>query len=74
MPSRVGAGYGEPGFLASYLGVQAHGILWPAPGAPASASWPIAPPMVSAKVRSENLCSTHLPVAQLITTLSECDW
>jgi hypothetical protein len=23
----VGAGYGEPGFLASYLGVRAHGIL-----------------------------------------------
>lgn len=45
------AGYGEPGFLASYLGVQAHGILWPAPGAAASANWPIAPPMVSAKVR-----------------------
>ncbi len=48
----VHAGYGEPGFLASYLGVQAHGILWPAPGATASANWPIAPPMVSAKVRS----------------------
>ena len=45
------AGYGEPGFLASYLGVQAHGILWPAAGAPAPAIWPITPPMVSAKVR-----------------------
>lgn len=44
------AGYGEPGFLASYLGVQAHGILWPAPGAPKSTNWPIAPPTVSAKV------------------------
>ena len=46
------AGYGEPGFLASYLGVQAHGILWPAPGAAAPAIWPISPPMVSAKVRT----------------------
>ncbi|CAK0782825.1 hypothetical protein CVIRNUC_006020 [Coccomyxa viridis] len=44
------SGYGEPGFLASYLGVQAHGILWPAAGAPAPAIWPITPPMVSAKV------------------------
>jgi len=46
------AGYGEPGFLASYLGVQAHGILWPAPGTVAPAIWPISPPMVSAKVRN----------------------
>ncbi len=57
---RLRAGYGEPGFLASYLGVQAHGILWPAPGATASANWPIAPPMVSAKVRSRAVCITCL--------------
>lgn len=35
---------------ASYLGLQCHGILWPAPGAEAPALWPVAPPLVSGKV------------------------
>ncbi|KAK9904021.1 hypothetical protein WJX75_002693 [Coccomyxa subellipsoidea] len=46
----VFSGYGEAGFLSSYLGVQAHGILWPAAGATAPAIWPVTPPVVSAKV------------------------
>lgn len=48
----VFSGYGEAGFLSSYLGVQAHGILWPAAGATAPAIWPVTPPVVSAKVRA----------------------
>lgn len=47
----VFSGYGEAGFLSSYLGVQAHGILWPAAGAAAPAIWPVTPPVVSAKVQ-----------------------
>ena len=66
------AGYGEPGFLASYLGVQAHGILWPAAGAPAPAIWPITPPMVSAKVRMllywTGHCSHPAPVISPYST------
>ena len=66
------AGYGEPGFLASYLGVQAHGILWPAAGAPAPAIWPITPPMVSAKVRMllywTRHCSQPAPVISPYST------
>ena len=34
----------------AYLGLQCHGILWPAPGAESPALWPIAPPLVSGKV------------------------
>lgn len=47
----VFSGYGEAGFLSSYLGVQAHGILWPAAGTTTPAIWPVTPPVVSAKVR-----------------------
>ena len=34
----------------AYLGLQCHGILWPAPGAEAPSLWPVAPPLVSGKV------------------------
>ena len=34
----------------AYLGLQCHGILWPAPGAESPALWPVAPPLVSGKV------------------------
>lgn len=50
----VFSGYGEAGFLSSYLGVQAHGILWPAPGTTTPAIWPVTPPVVSAKVGLED--------------------
>ena len=38
----------------SYLGLQAHGVLWAANPADTPANWPIAPPIVAGKV-------LHLP-------------
>jgi len=44
-------GYGGKDTAGAYLGLQCHGIMWPAAG-PASvpAAWPIAPPAVAGKV------------------------
>lgn len=35
---------------SAYLGTQCHGVIWPETAA-LPAAWPIAPPMVSGKVR-----------------------
>ncbi len=43
-------GYGKAADDA-YLGLQCHGVLWPAVTAEAPVHWPIAPPIVSGKVR-----------------------
>jgi len=46
-------GYGGPGAeAAGYLGLQCHGVLWPSPEAELPHYWPIAPPIVSGKVRA----------------------
>ena len=54
MTSSAGAASSEAppaeGSANSYLGLQCHGILWPAPGAQSPALWPVAPPLVSGKV------------------------
>jgi len=42
-------GYGKAAEDA-YLGLQCHGVLWPAVTAEAPVHWPIAPPIVSGKV------------------------
>ena len=42
-------GYGKAAEDA-YLGLQCHGVLWPAVTAEAPIHWPIAPPIVSGKV------------------------
>ena len=44
-------GYGGKDAAGAYLGLQCHGVMWPAAG-PASvpAAWPIAPPAVAGKV------------------------
>ena len=44
-------GYGK-GDEESYLGLQAHGVLWAADPTQAPVNWPIAPPIVAGKVRS----------------------
>ena len=43
-------GYGKVAEDA-YLGLQCHGVLWPAVTAEAPVHWPIAPPIVSGKAR-----------------------
>lgn len=63
----VFSGYGEAGFLSSYLGVQAHGILWPAAGIPAPAIWPVTPPVVSAKASRRQFLSSFSARAQPCT-------
>jgi hypothetical protein len=46
-------GYGGPGAeAAGYLGLQCHGVLWPSPESELPHYWPIAPPIVSGKVRA----------------------
>ena len=35
----------------SYLGLQAHGVLWVANPSEAPINWPIAPPIIAGKVR-----------------------
>lgn len=43
----------------SYLGLQAHGVLWAADPTQAPVNWPIAPPIVAGKVRSPRcICSS----------------
>jgi hypothetical protein len=50
-------GYGKAAEDA-YLGLQCHGVLWPAVTAEAPVHWPIAPPIVSGKVpRARPPCS-----------------
>ena len=46
-------GYGGPEAEAGYLGLQCHGVLWPSPEAELPHYWPIAPPIVSGKARSQ---------------------
>lgn len=43
----------------SYLGPQCHGNVWPATDHANVADWPIAPPMVSGKVRTQTQPLTH---------------
>ena len=43
-------GYGVKEAAGAYLGLQCHGVLWPAAGADKPAFWPVAPPLVSGKV------------------------
>lgn len=51
-------GYGKVAEDA-YLGLQCHGVLWPAVTAEAPVHWPIAPPIVSGKARPSMHRSWH---------------
>ncbi len=42
----------------SYLGLQAHGVLWAANPSDTPVNWPIAPPIVAGKVSTPAL---HVP-------------
>ena len=44
------AGY-EAAETSAYLGTQCHGVMWPE-AASLPAAWPIAPPVISGKVRT----------------------
>ena len=43
-------GYGVKEAAGAYLGLQCHGVLWPAAGSDKPAFWPVSPPLVSGKV------------------------
>ena len=45
-------GYGQVDAEPGYLGLQCHGILWPVMDSDLPHYWPIAPPVISGKVRS----------------------
>ena len=44
-------GYGDADRQPGYLGLQCHGILWPVMDSELPHYWPIAPPVISGKVR-----------------------
>lgn len=44
-------GYGQADAQPGYLGLQCHGLLWPVMDSDLPHYWPIAPPVVSGKVR-----------------------
>lgn len=44
-------GYGGVDRKPGYLGLQCHGILWPVMDSDLPHYWPIAPPVISGKVR-----------------------
>ena len=45
-------GYGQVDAEPGYLGLQCHGILWPVVDSDLPHYWPIAPPVISGKVRA----------------------
>lgn len=51
-------GYGKND-TDSYLGLQAHGVLWAADPTQAPVNWPIAPPIVAGKVSASRRLKTH---------------
>ena len=44
-------GYGQAEDQPGYLGLQCHGLLWPVMDSELPHYWPIAPPVISGKVR-----------------------
>ena len=60
-------GYGKVAEDA-YLGLQCHGVLWPAVTAEAPVHWPIAPPIVSGKARPLYHHSWHSKRSQIAST------
>jgi hypothetical protein len=56
-----------------YLGLQAHGVLWAASLADAPTNWPIAPPIVSGKVRARmRACRPGLIAACMRSLSAAC--
>ncbi len=51
-------GYGKND-TDSYLGLQAHGVLWVADPTQAPVNWPIAPPIVAGKVGAPRKPGSH---------------
>jgi hypothetical protein len=61
-------GYGSPDAAApaappAYVGLQCHGVLWPADPASAPAAWPVTPPAVSGKVNAATRAAAVRPGA-----------
>ena len=57
-------GYGQADAQQGYLGLQCHGLLWPVMDSDLPHYWPIAPPVVSGKVRIM-VSASHIPCGPL---------
>ena len=58
-------GYGQADAQPGYLGLQCHGLLWPVMDADLPHYWPIAPPVVSGKVRGMELTPRNTRAASM---------